>query len=76
MAKILICDFHLNELETFLHNLATHQAKAVLGGFPYARILTIHDGINRKEFEFHGIGATHDNTYNSVDNSDKVFIWA
>ncbi len=76
MARILICDFHFSDVETFVHDLAPALAKTVLGGFPYARVLSIHDGINRKEFEFHGVGAKHDNHYNSVNNSDKVFIWA
>ncbi|MBH8551144.1 hypothetical protein I8751_01820 [Nostocaceae cyanobacterium CENA357] len=76
MARILICDFHFSDVETFLHDLAPAPAKSVLGGFPYARVLSIHDGINRKETQFFGIGSNHDNNYNSVDNSDKVSIWA
>jgi hypothetical protein len=76
MARILIFDLHFSDVETFLHDLAPTPARTILGGFPYARILSIHDGINRKESQFFGIGSNHDNNYSSVDNSDQVYIWA
>ncbi|MBW4686450.1 MAG: hypothetical protein KME40_15435 [Komarekiella atlantica HA4396-MV6] len=76
MAKILISDFHFSELETFLNDLAPAQVKTVSGGYPYARILSIHDGINRTEYQIFGIGSDHDNNYSSTDNSDQVYIWA
>ncbi len=76
MARILIKDFHFSDVETFMYDLAPAQVKTLFGGFPYARVLSIHDGINRKEFEYHGVGSSHDNNFNSIDNSDKVSIWA
>jgi hypothetical protein len=76
MAKILICDFHSSELKTFMYDLAPAPAEIVLGGYLYAEIMTIHDGINRVESQIFGAYSTHDNNYNSVDNSDQVYIWA
>ncbi|MBW4686451.1 MAG: hypothetical protein KME40_15440 [Komarekiella atlantica HA4396-MV6] len=76
MAKILVFDFKFSDAETFLHNLAPAQTDNVLGGFPYARILTIHDGINRTESQLFGSFSNHDNNYDSIDNSDQVYIRA
>lgn len=81
MAKIVILDFHLSDVDTFLHELVLAQADTVSGGaiasgYPYTAgyISSIHDGINRVEANTRGVGGTHDNNYNSIDNSDQVFI--
>ncbi|MBD6619475.1 hypothetical protein FNW02_27525 [Komarekiella sp. 'clone 1'] len=83
MAKIVIFDFHLSDIGTFIHELASAEAETLSGGAsvtgsPYtvARILTIHDGINRVETNYTAGGGIHDNNYNSIDNSDQVYIWA
>ncbi|WP_193198722.1 hypothetical protein [Nostoc sp. MG11] len=76
MAKILVFDFHFSDVEIFLHELAPAQAETVLGGYFSAKIMTIHDGINRVETQTFGSYSTHDNNYNSIDNSDQVYIWA
>ncbi|WP_193198720.1 hypothetical protein [Nostoc sp. MG11] len=76
MTNISVFDFNLSNVETFLHDLAPAQSKTVLGGSFDARVLTIHDGINRVEDQIFGFNSEHDNNYSSVDNSDKVSIWA
>ncbi|MBD6619473.1 hypothetical protein FNW02_27515 [Komarekiella sp. 'clone 1'] len=83
MAKIVIFDFHLSDAGTFLHDLASAEAETLSGGasatgspYTFARILTIHDGINRVETNYSAGGSINDNNYNSTDNSDQVYIWA
>ncbi|MBW4686449.1 MAG: hypothetical protein KME40_15430 [Komarekiella atlantica HA4396-MV6] len=76
MAKILISDFNSGATKTFLHDLALAQVETILGGYLYAEIMTIHDGINRVEKQTFGSYSTHDNNYKSIDNSDQVYIWA
>ncbi|NDJ25377.1 hypothetical protein GS682_27805 [Nostoc sp. B(2019)] len=76
MAKISVFDFNLSNVEKFLHELAPAQAETVLGGSFDARILTIHDGINRVENQIFGLNSEFDNDYSSADNTDQVFIRA
>ncbi|WP_193198721.1 hypothetical protein [Nostoc sp. MG11] len=76
MAKILVFDFHFSDVEIFLHELASAQAENIWGGSFFAEIMSIHDGINRKESQYFGVGGNHDNNYGSIDNSDQVFIKA
>ncbi|NDJ25378.1 hypothetical protein GS682_27810 [Nostoc sp. B(2019)] len=76
MAKILVFDFHFSDVEMFLHELAPAQAETIWGGSFFAEIMSIHDGINRKQYQYFGIGGDHDNNYGSTDNSDQVFIKA
>jgi len=92
VAKIVISNFHLIDVGTFLDDLTPRQAETVSGGvsavgslgdasavgspYTFARILTIHDGINRVETNYNAGGGTNDNNYYSVDNSDQVYIWS
>jgi hypothetical protein len=79
--KIVVFDFHFSHTDTFLYDLTPAQVDTVLGGvdasdYPYnaAYILSIHDGINRVQFNTYGVGSSYRNKYSSVNNSDQVFI--
>lgn len=77
MSKLLILDLRPVNVETFLEELNPKLAESILGGNISAKILSIHDGVNRVENTHEGANSVNfrDNTISSIDNSDQVYIW-
>jgi hypothetical protein len=80
MAKIVISDLHLADVETFIHNLTPAQKESLLGGHTSIYITNISDEVKINSSGDNTIEGANsynfrDNKVNTIDYSRSNYNW-
>ncbi|MEA5505062.1 hypothetical protein VB735_18505 [Halotia wernerae UHCC 0503] len=83
MIQMLDTNFHLTNVDLYLHEMTPAQQETLLGGYcqfgesyPNVRIISINKGVNKIETKIKGV-ASYDYSnkkVNTIDNSKKTYI--